>query len=129
MAPCLTIQTFCHYLHCGTDIWQNSYSGDIHAFSIQTSSKTLFILSVRFSSEIIFLCNDPFSPNQWTSFYMVGTLRHEIIKKLRKLKMWAERIPYFLVPFHVLQTLRIHSEITLLHFFERSGIVPICCCG
>ena len=129
MAPCLTLQTFCHYLHCVTDIWQNSYLGDIHAFSIQSSSKTLFILSVRFSSEIIFLCNDPLSPNQWTSFYMVGILRHEIIKKLRKVKMWTERIPCFLVPFHVLQTLRIHSEITLLHFFERNGIVLICCCG
>ena len=36
--------------------------------------------------------------------------------------MEAERMSCFIVPFHVVQTLQIHSEITLLHFFERSGI-------
>ena len=40
--------------------------------------------------------------------------------------MEEEGISCFLVPFHVVQTLRIHSELTLLHFFEWSGIVPIC---
>ena len=39
--------------------------------------------------------------------------------------MEAEKIACFFVPLHVAQTLRIHSEITLLHFFERSGIDPI----
>lgn len=39
--------------------------------------------------------------------------------------MEAERISCFLFTFHVAQTLRIHSEITLLHFFEWSGIDPI----
>ena len=44
---------------------------------------------------------------------------HEVVKKV---KIEAEKISYFLVPFHVTQTLRIHSEITLLHFFKWSGI-------
>ena len=37
----LTIQT-CHYLHCGVD----TYLGGIHASSLQTFSKTLFIRSI-----------------------------------------------------------------------------------
>ena len=39
--------------------------------------------------------------------------------------MGAERISCFFVPFHVAQTLRMHSEITLLDFLEWSGINPI----
>ena len=31
----------------------------------------------------------------------------------------------FLITFHVAQTLRTHSETTLFHFFEQSGIDPI----
>ena len=40
--------------------------------------------------------------------------------------MEVERTSCLLISLHVVQTLRIHSEITLLHFFGRSGIVPIC---
>ena len=42
-----------------------------------------------------------------------------------KVEMGAERIFCFLVPFWVVQTLQRHSEITLFHFFEWSGIDPI----
>ena len=38
--------------------------------------------------------------------------------------MEAEIISCFLVLFHVAQTLQIHSEITLSHLFEQSGIDP-----
>ena len=31
----------------------------------------------------------------------------------------------FIITFHVAQTLQIHSETTLLHFFEQGGIDPI----
>ena len=39
--------------------------------------------------------------------------------------MEAEKMSCFIITFHVAQTLQIHSETTLLHFFEQGGIDPI----
>ena len=46
MVSCLTIQTCCYYLHCGVDLWQNSYLGGMHTSSLKIFSKTLFLCSV-----------------------------------------------------------------------------------
>ena len=44
MTPCVIIQ-ICYYdLLCGIGLWENSYLGCIHSFSIQTFSNNKFTL-------------------------------------------------------------------------------------
>ena len=86
MASCLTIQTRCHYSHCGVDLWQNSYLVGIQPSSLQTFSKTLFICSVYVKFRNIITWQWLIQCKSVDGVFYDRDLQFELVKNCEKLK-------------------------------------------